>query len=165
MGRVVDKVPDDLTGVVDAVGFGFLSAGDVDGGEGSAVVQEPADSGGGGGRADDLTGVVDAEWYGGDGTGEIDGGEGAAIVQESMLSESCVVLEEADDLTGVWPRFPATMLRSSRRLLPHVTCVSKRIATGLWPYSEAMRLLAHANRLHDLTARRVDDVDDPVIAA
>src|SRR4030081_1790712 len=47
----------------------------------------------------------------------------------------------------------------------HVARVPERIAPRLRPHREAVRLVAHGNRLHQLSVRGVDDVNDPVVAA
>ena len=48
--------------------------------------------------------------------------------------------------------------------LPHVARVAERIAAGLRPDGEAVRLLAHRDLLHG-AGRRVEHVDDVVVAA
>src|SRR5438093_12914581 len=86
---VVIKVADDLTGVVDAGGHGYgEGGGDIDGGEGTAIVQESMlsyscvrvkDLE----EADDLTGVVDGESFSAKGAGDIDGGKREATPERS----------------------------------------------------------------------------------
>src|SRR5690349_14403167 len=67
--------------------------------------------------------------------------------------------------TDAFSRAPAPRSRKRWRWLPHVAGVAERVASGLRPHGETVRLVARRNRLHDFARAGVDHVDDAIVAS